>query len=206
MVSADQPEEFADGGKAFDSRAQDALRLVLRQAVVLLEEIWPHHLAATLREPVLAHEIAVRRHASDRVAGRQEAGCPQLIDASPKVKVLERALGEGLPFGYPPRRRVALHQRTRNTALPQLDSERNADGPSAHNDHLVTFFQSRSLSVQCWFNARHSVVLSRRSCWDESASACSNPDRASTFPNRAGLLVVHLNPSLDDAVPTPARC
>jgi hypothetical protein len=90
IFSAVQPKRQVTLGVG-GAGAQDLLGQILRQALILLEE--ERLSAATpdpavLGEPVLAHQVAVGGEPADRVAGRQQAGSPQLFDAVPEVEVL----------------------------------------------------------------------------------------------------------------------
>ena len=81
------------------------------------------------------------------IARRHDARGAQLVDDAPEIEMLQRALGEVLALGNPLRLGAALHQRAGYAAQPELDGERHADRPAAHDDDLVPLLHPRPLST-----------------------------------------------------------
>src|SRR5581483_7016707 len=87
-----------------------------------------------------AHEVAVGRDATDRVAGRENAGGANLVHAAPEVEVLERPARKVLALrdahGCP----VPLHEDAIDIALPKLHREGEPDRTATHDRDLVLSF------------------------------------------------------------------
>ena len=89
-------EALRDIRQAVHAGAQHLFHLVLRQPLVLLEEILGDDLAARGRVPVGAQQMAVGRELADRIARRHHAGGAQFVGDAPEMEVLQRALGQVL--------------------------------------------------------------------------------------------------------------
>ena len=117
--------------------AQHLFHQILRKPLIGLEVIGRDEISLPRRVPVLAHEIAVRDDAADRIAARHDARRTQLVGDAPEIKMLQGALGEVLPFRDPLRRVIALDQRARHVAQAELDGKRHPDRPAAHDHDLM---------------------------------------------------------------------
>src|SRR5262249_31702130 len=87
-------------------------------------------------------------------AERHDAGGAQCGLDTPKVEVLERALGEVLPLGNAIERRAALDQHAADIVQAERDAKREADRTAADNDDLRVLQKARPL----W----HEVRMIRR--------------------------------------------
>src|SRR5262245_56975600 len=130
-------EARLDGPQSGHFPAQHFFHAVLRQPFVVLKIVWAHDLSSWRSVPVIAHQAAVGRHLTDRIAGRHEARGPYLVDYAPEIKMLERALSEILPFGDLLQSRSGLNDRAGYASQSQIHGKRDAHRTAAHDNDLV---------------------------------------------------------------------
>ncbi len=166
-----------DIGKLGHALAQHLLGLILRQPLVVLEVVGVDDLAQRRRVPVVAGEALIRDDAVHRIVGRQHARGAQLVRDAPEIEMLDRALGEVLPLRDPLRLGAALDQHAGYAAQPQIDRERHADRPAAHDRDLIAFV------VGHWpflvFPSLGIGAGEKRGGWDEPVERLSVRPRAS---------------------------
>ena len=66
------------------------------------------------------------------------------------MKMLHRALRQILSLGDALRLDAPLDQRTRDTAQPELDRERDADRSTADDDDLIVLIHARDFHLRDW--------------------------------------------------------
>jgi hypothetical protein len=81
-----------------------------------------HQLAAGRREPIRAVQVAIAGDLADREARRQEARRAQLIDDAHEIEMLERPMGQVLPFGNAAELGTTFDQRATDAAQAELHS------------------------------------------------------------------------------------
>jgi hypothetical protein len=131
-------EGSLDARQLRQARAQAFLGEILRQPLHFLEIIGIDDLAQRRRVPVFAHQVLVCGDPADGEFGRQQPYRAHLVGDTPEVEVLHGALRQTLALGNALRGQAALDERTGDSALSELDRERDADRSSADNDDLVS--------------------------------------------------------------------
>src|SRR5712671_2576383 len=142
--------------------AQDILKTVLRQAIVLLKIIWRDDLTPLEAVPVLACQAPVGHNAGGRHFRWTKALGTNLLDAAPKIEMLKGALRQVLAFGDVVHPHPALNQRARDAALGEIDRQPHTHWPAADDDDLPPRTHN-SLPESAWHDAQRQFLHGKRS-------------------------------------------
>src|SRR5262249_20792348 len=107
--------------------------------------------------PVLTGQAFIGDDAAHGIFRRQDARGTQRVGDAPGVEVLHRALRQILPLRNAMRRGAALDQRAGYPAQPEVDGERHADRPSAHDDDLVALAHSALIPAALMIGPHFSI-------------------------------------------------
>src|SRR5262249_55980150 len=127
-----------DARQARHALAQDILKKILRQPVVLLKIVLREDLATLERVPVIGHQVAVGHDTGGRDLGRQQTLSPHFIDAAPEIKVFEGTLRQILALRNVVHPEAALDQGGGHATLGEIDRKAHAHGTTADDYDLTS--------------------------------------------------------------------